>query len=202
MPLLLRPSSRDLLPVASPSNTTFFGAFSCPAGSIDEGEGCEGDINDPCFGASGAPGFISDGQTICGNLFTTTDTTDPANPVDTRDLDWFLFTHAGGAIDLTFAAEADMFLTVIPYDVSDPAFCDNFSQLVTYTYAQVMVSGPSKSSPPQVTTSWCLSASTSTATTVVPVISRTTSVPSSDPSAVCEVSSEAGDDVEVEPLWR
>ena len=26
------PSSRDLLPVASPSNTTFFGAFSCPAG--------------------------------------------------------------------------------------------------------------------------------------------------------------------------
>ena len=193
------PSSRDLLPVASPSNTTFFGAFSCPAGSIDEGEGCEGDINDPCFGSSGAPGFISDGQTICGNLFTTTDTTDPANPVDTRDLDWFLFTHAGGAIDLTFAAEADMFLTVIPYDVSDPAFCDNFSQLVTYTYAP---------------------ADGERAEQVFAAAGDYFLVPfgidfdgydcgagdfayylgaSSDPNAVCEVSSEAGDDVEVEP---
>ena len=36
------PSARDLLPVASPSNTTFFGAFSCPAGAVAEGEGCEG----------------------------------------------------------------------------------------------------------------------------------------------------------------
>ena len=44
---IAEPSSRDLLPVGSPSNTTFFGAFSCPAGSIDEAEGCGGDINDP-----------------------------------------------------------------------------------------------------------------------------------------------------------
>ena len=145
------------------------------------GEGCEGDINDPCFGSSGGSGFISDGQTICSSLFTTTDTTDPANPVDTRDLDWFLFTHVGGAIDLTFAAEADMFLTVIPYDVSDPAFCDNFSQLVTYTYApadgeradQVFAAAGDYFLVPF--------GIDFDGTTVAPVISRTTSVPALAP---------------------
>ena len=41
-------SSRDLLPVI-PFEYHILRAFSCPAGSIDEGEGCEGDINDPAL---------------------------------------------------------------------------------------------------------------------------------------------------------
>ena len=188
----------DGFEVGKSSNTSFFGAFSCPAGSIDEGEGCEGDINDLCFGASGAPGFISDGQTICGNLFTTTDTTDPANPVDTRDLDWFLFTHSGGAIDMTFAAEADMFVTVIPYDATAPAFCDTFTQLITFTYAPA-----DGERAEQVFTdpgTYMLVAYAidfdgydCNAGDFAYYLSA-----SSDPNAVCAVSAQAGDDVEAE----
>jgi len=196
---IAEPSSRDLLPVGSPSNTTFFGAFSCPTGSIDEAEGCGGDINDPCFGASGAPGFISDGQTICGNLFTSTDTTDPANPVDTRDLDWFLFSHTGGAIDMTFAAAADMFLTVIPYDVTDPAFCDNFSQLVTFEYVpadgerseQVFAAPGDYFLVPYAITFDGYDCNAGDFEYYLGV--------TSDTDAVCVVAPESGDDVEIEP---
>jgi len=193
------PTSRDLLPVRSPSNTSFFGAFSCPAGAVDEGEGCEGDINDPCFGSSGAPGFLGDGQTVCGNLFTTTDTTDPSAPVDTRDLDWYLYSHVGGAIDMTFAAEADMLLTVIPYDAADPAFCDNFTQLVTYDYVpadgerteQVFAAAGDYFIVPFAVDFDGFDCGAGDFAYYVGA--------SSDPTAVCEVSAEAGDDVEFEP---
>ena len=124
--------------------------------------------------APGVPNFISDGQTICGNVLHVCDSDANDADVSTRD--------RTGSCSPTLAVRstspsqptADMFLTFIPYDV-DPAF-GQLQPTGDLALPLLMVSGPSKSSPPQVTTSWCLSASTSTATTAALEISNTTSV--------------------------
>ena len=58
-------STRDLLPVGSPSNTSFFGAFSCPAGSVDEGEGCEGQVDSTASMSEEEPVQVTGVDWVC-----------------------------------------------------------------------------------------------------------------------------------------
>jgi hypothetical protein len=93
----------------------------CPAGGIQDGEACGLLLNDPCDpDAPGVPNFVTDGDTICGTCFTyvTQDPTSGAD-VEARDRDYSLYTHAGGAIEVTSVSGADMANFIVPFDPTD-----------------------------------------------------------------------------------
>ena len=92
----------------------------CPPGAIQDGESCGSLLNDPCNpDAPGVPNFIADGDTICGSCFTYV--TQDANGADvsTRDRDYSLYTHPGGAIEVTSVSTADMANFIVPFDPAD-----------------------------------------------------------------------------------
>ena len=169
----------------------------CPPGAIQDGESCGSLLNDPCNpDAPGVPNFIADGDTICGSCFTYV--TQDANGADvsTRDRDYSLYTHPGGAIDITSTSTADMANFVVPFDPADvdcligpitgwlstagaPTTQRVFAPAGDY-YILAMA--------PDFTGYDCGVGDFEYAQTV-----------SSDVDAVCVVESEAGDDVEIEP---
>ena len=92
----------------------------CPAGGIQDGEACGSLLNDPCnTDAPGVPNFVTDGDTICGTCFTYQVQDDQGNTINTRDRDYSLYTHPGGAIDVTSVSGADMANFIVPFDPAD-----------------------------------------------------------------------------------
>jgi hypothetical protein len=91
----------------------------CPAGGILEDEPCrdlltEEDVtNGGCNFASMIFGSVARGDVICGNVWTTETPTG-----STRDLDWFVYDHPGGSLDVTMAADMPAIVFVTSADIS------------------------------------------------------------------------------------
>ncbi|MEO1598029.1 MAG: hypothetical protein AAFR78_05765, partial [Planctomycetota bacterium] len=169
----------------------------CPPGAIQDGESCGSLLNDPCnVDAPGVPNFIADGDTICGSCFTYV--TQDANGVDvsTRDRDYSLYTHPGGAIDVTSVSTADMANFIVPFDPADVdcligALSGWISTAGAATTQRVFAPAGDYyilAMAPDFTGYDCGVGDFEYAQTV-----------SSDVDAVCVVEAEAGDAVEIEP---
>ena len=139
-----------------------------------------------------APAFVTDGDTICGSCFTYVTQDANGNDVSARDRDYSLYSHPGGAIDVTSVSGADMANFIVPADpdCTNDAIAGWLSTAGAPTTQRVFAPAGDYyivAAAPDFVGFDCGVGDFEYAQTIT-----------SDVAAVCEVAAEPGDDIEAE----